>query len=240
MDQEILIIAVQKRPCIYDKSDPKYHNREYLRKSWDEISFEVNETSKFIFLILVFKLIYLYSIPLVESCQKRWRYLRDYYIKQRRLYMKSDGTRKKIWPFFDMLSFLNPFLQTYAEYTDNEIKDDEYNNLSANGQMEEELINEDFMDEYHQQTSSGTPAAKRTKLSGKLNKRIEMEQSDDHEYFFKSLLPMARSMDQSKILQFRIEVQQVLMKYINSSNSNYSSALNCLEDVLSVKREAQE
>lgn len=53
MDQEILIIAVQKRPCIFDKSDPNYHNREYLRKSWDEISFEVNETSKFYFSIII-------------------------------------------------------------------------------------------------------------------------------------------------------------------------------------------
>lgn len=152
--------------------------------------------------------------------------------------MKSDGTRKKIWPFFDMLSFLNPFLQTYAEYTDNEIKDDDYNNASTNP-MEEDLTNEDFIEDY-QQTSSASPATKRTKFSGKINQRMEIGPSDDHEYFFKSLLPMARSMDQSKILQFRIEVQQVLMKYINSSNSNYSSTLNGLEDVLAVKREPQE
>lgn len=233
MDQEILIIAVQKRPCIYNKSDLNYHNREYLRKSWDEISFEVNETSKLYIFYFIFKLMQFY-LPSVESCQKRWRYLRDYYIKQRRVYMKSDGTRKKIWPFFDMLSFLNPFLQTYAEYTDNEIKDDDYNNASAN-QMEEELTNEDFMEDYHKQTTSGSPASKRKKTQ-----RMEMGPSDDHEYFFKSLLPMARSIDQSKILQFRIEVQQVLMKYINSSNSNYSSALNGLEDALVVKRELQE
>lgn len=42
----MLIIAVQKRPCIYDKSDQYYHNREVLKKSWDEIAFEVSETSK--------------------------------------------------------------------------------------------------------------------------------------------------------------------------------------------------
>lgn len=42
----MLIIAVQKRPCIYDKSDQHYHNREYLKKSWEEIAFEVSESSK--------------------------------------------------------------------------------------------------------------------------------------------------------------------------------------------------
>lgn len=153
--------------------------------------------------------------------------------------MKSDGTRKKIWPFFDMLSFLNPFLQTYAEYSENEIKEEDYNNLNTTNRMEEELTSEGFMEDNYQQTSTTSPAPKRTKFCEKAITRNENGQSDDHEYFFKSLLPMVRSMDDSKVLQFRIEVQQVLMKYINSSNSNYS-ALNYLEDVVVVKREAQE
>lgn len=154
--------------------------------------------------------------------------------------MRLDGTRKKIWPMFDLLSFLNPFLQTYAEYTDTEIKDEDYNNfthLNASGNpMEEELTSEGFMEDY-QQTSSASPAPKRARLSSKIT--LRNEQSDDHAFFFKSLLPMVRTVDESKILQFRLEVQQVLMKFINSSNSNYS-ALNCLEDVVVVKRETQD
>lgn len=136
-----------------------------------------------------------------------------------------------------MLSFLNPFLQTYTEYTDTEIKDEDYNNFThSNGSRnptEEELTSEGFMEDY-QQTSSASPTSKRARLSSNMNL-----QSDDHEFFFKSLLPMVRTLDESKVLQFRLEVQQVLMKFLNNSNSNYS-ALNCLEDVVVVKRETQD
>lgn len=50
----MLIISVQKRPCIYDKSDQYYHNREYLKKSWEEIAFEVSESSKLFNLTFIF------------------------------------------------------------------------------------------------------------------------------------------------------------------------------------------
>ena len=41
MDEDKLIIAVQRRPMIYDKEDKNYHNRDIISATWEGISKEV-------------------------------------------------------------------------------------------------------------------------------------------------------------------------------------------------------
>ena len=40
IDEEKLIIAVQKRVVIYDKGDKNYHNRDIITASWEGVSKE--------------------------------------------------------------------------------------------------------------------------------------------------------------------------------------------------------
>ena len=44
--EEKLIEAVRKRPILYDKTHPSYHNRDEIRMLWQEVAGEVGGEGK--------------------------------------------------------------------------------------------------------------------------------------------------------------------------------------------------
>ena len=48
---EALIVAVQKRPPLYDKRDDRYSNRIYITKQWKDIAEEIGIDGKIIVFI---------------------------------------------------------------------------------------------------------------------------------------------------------------------------------------------
>lgn len=45
----------------------------------------------------------------VDECKKRWRSLRDAFMKQYKLYSRGDTSSKKKWLFYEQMEFLGPY-----------------------------------------------------------------------------------------------------------------------------------
>lgn len=45
----------------------------------------------------------------VEECKKRWRSLRDAFMKQYKLFQRGDTSIKKRWLFYEQMEFLAPY-----------------------------------------------------------------------------------------------------------------------------------
>lgn len=49
------------------------------------------------------------SRSVVDECKKRWRSLRDAFMKQYKLYSRGDANVKKKWLFYEQMEFLGPY-----------------------------------------------------------------------------------------------------------------------------------
>ncbi|XP_047120558.1 uncharacterized protein LOC124803418 [Schistocerca piceifrons] len=106
LDNEIIIMEVQKHPWLYNTRDPEYKIRERKRESWRAVTAAVlgekwdgmdNKQKS----------------DLGIETQKRWKSMRDSYTK----YMKSKGrsgdaaTSSKPYVFYKQMTFLEGVLQ---------------------------------------------------------------------------------------------------------------------------------
>ncbi|KAK0153079.1 Transcription factor Adf-1 [Merluccius polli] len=90
--EEKLIVAVTAHPELYDCSCPLYRDRNKKDRAWVSVS-EVC------------------GLP-VDICRRKWKSLRDTYMRERRKVPKSGaaaGTGRK-WKYLGVLSFLDPFI----------------------------------------------------------------------------------------------------------------------------------
>uniref|UniRef100_A0A671TYY7 MADF domain-containing protein n=1 Tax=Sparus aurata TaxID=8175 RepID=A0A671TYY7_SPAAU len=90
--EEKLIIAVCGHPVLYDTTAVFYRNRYKKEEAWVKVAEEVGLS--------------------VEVCRKRWKGLRDTYLKRKREGERKSGSAGgsfKKWRFSAVLSFLDPF-----------------------------------------------------------------------------------------------------------------------------------
>ncbi|XP_053179674.1 transcription factor Adf-1-like [Scomber japonicus] len=92
--EDKLVVAVTAHPVLYDTSCLLYRDRYKKEQAWSKVS-EVA------------------GLP-VDVCRRRWKSLRDTYMRERRKGTESRsgaaaGTVKK-WKYFAVLSFLDPFV----------------------------------------------------------------------------------------------------------------------------------
>ncbi|XP_055057393.2 uncharacterized protein [Misgurnus anguillicaudatus] len=92
--EEKLIIAVCGHPDIYDTTSYFYRDRNKKDLAWKKVSEEVGQSA--------------------EMCRKKWKGLRDTYLKERKKEMEkrsgsAAGSGKK-WKYSAVLSFLDPFV----------------------------------------------------------------------------------------------------------------------------------
>ncbi|XP_034540614.1 transcription factor Adf-1-like [Notolabrus celidotus] len=92
--EERLIVAVCCYPELYDTSSYFYQNRNKKEHAWRNVSEEVGLSE--------------------EQCRKKWKSLRDTYLKERRKDTErrsgsAAGAAKK-WKYSVVLSFLDPFV----------------------------------------------------------------------------------------------------------------------------------
>lgn len=61
----------------------------------------------------IFNSVFSFSLSLsravVDECKKRWRSLRDAFMKQYKLYSRGDANVKKKWLFYEQMEFLGPY-----------------------------------------------------------------------------------------------------------------------------------
>ncbi|KAK4315019.1 hypothetical protein Pmani_013723 [Petrolisthes manimaculis] len=230
MDDEQLIEAVQRRRAIYDKNHPKHRNRDTLRMLWSECAAELDTVE-------------------VERIKRRWGYLRDYFLKQLRDIKAAPpgAAKKRKWPLFNSLTFLIP--HEHYDTLGNFHGESQSLHSESKSSEEEMLVQEMHVDDKtlalqevrgctlmiklwlfrrpFTVSMSCRPSKRRVPeepsqydlevLSSSCNK--EHDPCDDDDHFFKSLKPMLQQLDPLQKLEFRTEVQKLLMQLLRPSSS---------------------
>ncbi|CAK6970780.1 transcription factor Adf-1-like [Scomber scombrus] len=145
--EEKLIVAVCGHPVLYDTTAVFYRDRYKKEEAWAKVGAEVGLT--------------------VEVCRKKWKGLRDTYLKKKREGERRSGSaggELKKWRFSAVLSFLEPFT-TPRETSGNmgggfEEDGAAENTLSLDGEGEAGPSGEGVYDDQSLSESEGTaPAA---------------------------------------------------------------------------------
>ncbi|KAF4096414.1 transcription factor Adf-1-like [Onychostoma macrolepis] len=112
--EDKVIVAVCGLPELYDTSSYHYRNRNKKDLTWRKVSEEVGQSE--------------------EVCRKKWKSLRDTYLKERRKDTEkrsgsAAGSGKK-WKYSAVLSFLDPFVSP-RETSGNMERGDEENQAAG-------------------------------------------------------------------------------------------------------------
>ncbi|KAL8563868.1 hypothetical protein ACOMHN_034247 [Nucella lapillus] len=212
----------EKRVVIYDKGDKNYHNRDIITASWEGISKEVGCD--------------------VTACKSKWGTLRDYFFKKYRESKTTTSgqaaSKKRKWYLFDTMSFLIPYYGSREtggnlNYEDQQQKDDLEIEETGSQQSSAPPSSDDSLpcsQETFRKLSGNLqetfkkPQQQRKRKSGcnttpYLNMEVlkalkEPETVDENELFLKSLLPSMNKLNDIQAMEFRIEVQSLLLKYL--------------------------
>ncbi|VEN40416.1 unnamed protein product [Callosobruchus maculatus] len=219
---DLLILLVQDCPDIYDYSLAGHSNVQHLEKCWLEIARNFPDKD-------------------VKQLKTKWQILRGGY-RQRRRHVSakksSDGSKPNIiWPYFDQLKFLDPFLNSRSSTK----------NTSS---VEEFIVNEDgifssteIVDTEVQSEStddpitSGSSTPCTTAATGKVRKQsddlddvmtnyfkkkmartdedIEKASNDPIRAFLNSLIPDMEQLTGQNLRIFKIDMLTRLNELIN-------------------------
>ncbi|CAI6363325.1 unnamed protein product [Macrosiphum euphorbiae] len=129
-DYSKLIIAVRERHPLWDHRIPMSNRYESIKqKLWDEIYVELNGA---------------YSL---DTIKKKWKYLREKYVRQKKKPASGAGGKKKNWCHTNELQFLDDVIMNNNKTTSNiNLPSDEprtkASKRSNNDSIEESILNE--------------------------------------------------------------------------------------------------
>ena len=105
---EIHIISNGKASFATDRivADPSSHRERclYAVVLTHKITSQTVNAFAFVFVLFFSSL-----SSAVDECKKRWRSLRDAFMKQYKLYSRGDTNSKKRWLFYEQMEFLGPY-----------------------------------------------------------------------------------------------------------------------------------
>ncbi|XP_016368500.1 uncharacterized protein LOC107751434 [Sinocyclocheilus rhinocerous] len=144
--EERLILSVSSHPEIYDTSSYFYRDRNKKDLAWKSVGEEIGQPE--------------------DVCRKKWKSLRDTYLKEKRKEMEkrsgsAAGSVKK-WKYSQILGFLEPFV-TPRETTSNmggvEAQVIEYNHPRDQGEGEAKAGDTETEPTDNEETDPRSPAA---------------------------------------------------------------------------------
>ncbi|KAF6021242.1 hypothetical protein EB796_020450 [Bugula neritina] len=204
--QEKLINAVKGRPCLWDKCDENYANKNIKADNWRAISEEMVE--------------YSYSFD-EKTCAMKYRNLRDNFIKLRREHLAlPSGSSPKAppkWPFFRLFDFLSD-------------RSNAKSSVDVNVPQECKVKNNVVA----AVSSSRQPPAKRRRNEttiSKIDSELEkVEQAlaaedakDEHDYYGSSIAKRLRKLTPHKAALVRVEIEKVFL------NVEYNSKVDIFD-----------
>ncbi|GFO23164.1 transcription factor adf-1 [Plakobranchus ocellatus] len=240
MEEERLIDLVSKYTYLFDKSDSKHSNKYYVSQAWNEIATELNTSA--------------------EEAKRKWTNLRDYYRRQIKVDRGSDSTSKgrKKWIYFDQMQFLNPFMTPSIKKHPRPSSpgSDSFNDSDDDGAIvlpNVQLLSASPSPSDDQPASASYRASSpprwtaSTSVSSRSAHKRRAEEGnapseaikvlresktayDDDEHFFRSCLPMVRQLSMEQKLEFRINVQQLLLQAVRQ-REHTATVCNGAEDV---------
>ncbi|XP_016399326.1 transcription factor Adf-1 isoform X1 [Sinocyclocheilus rhinocerous] len=193
--EERLIAAVSDYPELYNSTINSYKDAARKAKAWRAVSLQV-------------------EIP-EEDCRRRWKSLRDMFIKDKRAEQRrrASGTSHRSWKFSWQMSFLTPFIQSRSlasdEPEDDRDEEDKEEETTADGNSS--FVAQDFEGDHGMLDGSSHYSASGSQGSGRKRKwQMEANEDLEDEMFLFSLLPYLRRLPYAKKSAVKLKIHQLL------------------------------
>ncbi|GFU09466.1 uncharacterized protein NPIL_255161 [Nephila pilipes] len=199
MDSELIILEVQKHPCLYDPKSAEYKNREVKKNAWKSVSkmvagdkwAEMDNESK---------------TDMSRDIQKRWKSMKDSYVKSKKTEeINWSGKRRRPYVYHKLMSFL-------------EFKDGTENMIVGH--------QTDSSDDEEEVSCEEAPVPPSVEQSSRLSRKRKQDagcsitpKPDPDEMFFLSQIPLIKKMTPLQKLDLQVKFLQ-LLQYYNESNTS--------------------
>ncbi|CAM4686881.1 unnamed protein product [Leuciscus chuanchicus] len=198
--EERLIAAVSDYPELYNSTINSYKDAARKAKAWRAVSLQV-------------------EIP-EEDCRRRWKSLRDMFIKDKRAEQRrrASGTSHRSWKYSWQMSFLTPFIQSRSLAVDEpeEDRDEEEKEEEEEEEEEERTAHgnssfQDFEADHGMLDGSSHYSASGSQGTGRKRKwQMEANEDLEDEMFLFSLLPYLRRLPYAKKSAVKLKIHQLL------------------------------
>ncbi|KAF9407480.1 hypothetical protein HW555_012509 [Spodoptera exigua] len=194
MNEIDLIKEVEKRPILYDKSVSGFNKTKLRDDAWKEVQ---------------------QSLHVSESeCKKRWRSLRDSFIKLQR----THGGRTR-WPYHQAMRFLLPHIETKDNGA---ISKKEAEDSDAEEEMRQRAIQclpdlsysqDNKYDDDDEEDSEPSPKkARQNSTDDEVTSCSCDKRTDPDELFLISCAPTLKRLNSKQNALARLKIQQVLLE----------------------------
>lgn len=150
-----------------------------------------------------------------EDCRRRWKSLRDMFIKDKRAEQRrrASGTSHRSWKYSWQMSFLTPFIQSRSLAADEheEDRDDEDKEEERTTDGNSSFVLQDFEGDHGMLDGSSHYTASGSQGPGR-KRKWPMEGTEDleDEMFLFSLLPYLRRLPYAKKSAVKLKIHQLL------------------------------
>ncbi|KAG1941871.1 MADF and BESS domain-containing protein [Pimephales promelas] len=196
--EERLIAAVSDYPELYNSTINSYKDAARKAKAWRAVSLQV-------------------EIP-EEDCRRRWKSLRDMFIKDKRAEQRrrASGTSHRSWKYSWQMSFLTPFIQSRSLAVDEPEEDRDEEEKEDEEEEEERTAHgnssfQDFEADHGMLDGSSHYSASGSQGTGRKRKwQMEANEDLEDEMFLFSLLPYLRRLPYAKKSAVKLKIHQLL------------------------------
>ncbi|KAL2099314.1 hypothetical protein ACEWY4_005794 [Coilia grayii] len=187
--EERLIYAVSLYPELYNSTLSSYKDFSKKADAWRSVSLQT-------------------ELP-EEDCRRKWKSLRDQFIKEQRRHAMGNSSRK--WKYTDQMAFLTPFIQSRSsmsnfsvvEPDDDRDEDKEMNNNT--GHVSHKMRG-DLRDA---ETPPNFPVSSAL-WSGQKRWELNGQEGNEDEMFLLSLLPHLKKLPYEKKCAVKLKFHQLL------------------------------
>lgn len=192
MNETDLIKEVEKHPILYDKSVSGFNKTKLRDDAWKEVQEALNVSE--------------------SECKKRWRSLRDSFIKLQR----THGGRTR-WPYHQAMRFLLP----HIEPKDNQVSKKEADDSDMEEEMRQRAIQclpdlSNFNGQnikYDDDEDDSQPSPKKARQSSSDEETpCHCTRTDPDELFLLSCAPSLKRLNAKQNSLTRLKIQQVLLE----------------------------
>ncbi|XP_076812871.1 uncharacterized protein LOC143459544 [Clavelina lepadiformis] len=192
--EERLAREIKKHECLYNSSLQCYRNRKMKDEAWKEVSTVVGLSP--------------------NVCLKRWKLLRDKYLRQ--LKRSGNGEESK-WDYMMLMDFLRPYVRSRElPFQYSHVNQSDYE-FPRNGDDMDETLNTAAETSISTPLNMSTPVLLPTSYTRPMKKNADVaameSKVDEDSLFFASITASVRAMPASK----KWKVKTAIMKVVSDA-----------------------
>ncbi|XP_026097047.1 uncharacterized protein LOC113068529 isoform X1 [Carassius auratus] len=213
--EERLIAAVSDYPELYNSTINSYKDVARKAKAWRAVSLQVEIPAVACASHHACLQQCLLCLCAEEDCRRRWKSLRDMFIKDKRAEQRrrASGTSHRSWKYSWQMSFLTPFIQSRSLASDEpeEDRDEEDKEDESPADGNSAFGVQDFEGDHGMLDTSSHYSASGSQGSGRKRKwQMEANEDLEDEMFLFSLLPYLRRLPYAKKSAVKLKIHQLL------------------------------